>query len=432
VYIEAASENQAESRSDEPFLLCLLGDFSGSSNRPPLSERKTVQVDRDNFDEVLSRCDVSPVPGMRVMELDDFHPDSLYRRLAVFEAFRSLRQRLQNSETFSSAAAEVLGEPPRAVPADPDALLDMLISDTSPAQAPAPETEDDLQRFVRETVRPYLVPRPDPRAPELVAQVDEAAAGVMRAILHAPRFQSLEAAWRTVFSLIRRLDTGPDLKVYLLDLSKDEITTDPAGIAGALARRSPRWSLLAASVAFGASDLEALTRLATIAGSAGASLLGEADVSLPGESPEWAQFRRTAAARRTGLALPRILLRLPYGTATTPCEHFRFEELPPGKPKAGHMLWGSPAPFCAMLIAEGGCPGVVRSVGGLPVYVYREEDDEITALPCAEVEITEDTGQALLDSGIMPVVAVRGTDEVRILRFQSVSDPPVALPGPWS
>ena len=41
-----------------PFVVGVLGDFSGDSSEPlkPLKERKFVQVDRaDNFDEIMAR-----------------------------------------------------------------------------------------------------------------------------------------------------------------------------------------------------------------------------------------------------------------------------------------------------------------------------------------------------------------------------------------
>ena len=46
---------------------------------------------------------------------------------------------------------------------------------------------------------------------------------------------------------------------------------------------------------------------------------------------------------------------------------------------------------------------------------------------CVEIELTEDTAEALMDNGIMPVVGIRHADQVRVLRFQSASDPPKAL-----
>ena len=44
---------------------------------------------------------------IEIGELDDFHPDSLYRKLGIFKALGDLRKRLNNTATFPKAAAEV-------------------------------------------------------------------------------------------------------------------------------------------------------------------------------------------------------------------------------------------------------------------------------------------------------------------------------------
>jgi type VI secretion system protein ImpB len=49
-----------------PFVVGILGDFSGNPTEPlkPLEERKFISIDRDNFDEVMSR--MTPGLNMRV------------------------------------------------------------------------------------------------------------------------------------------------------------------------------------------------------------------------------------------------------------------------------------------------------------------------------------------------------------------------------
>src|ERR1035441_5021544 len=58
---------------ETPFRILLLGEFSGRSS----TSWKPMEVDRDNFEEVLAR--VSPgFSGLRFQQLDDFHPDRIY------------------------------------------------------------------------------------------------------------------------------------------------------------------------------------------------------------------------------------------------------------------------------------------------------------------------------------------------------------------
>jgi predicted component of type VI protein secretion system len=176
--------------------------------------------------------------------------------------------------------------------------------------------------------------------------------------------------------------------------------------------------------------------LGRIARKANAPVLGEADLSLLGAS-EWQAFRRLPEAQWIGLALPRVLLRAPYGKDTEPIDRFPFEEIK-GQPEAKQMLFGNPAIVCAMLLGQSFeqegwrlRPGAVRDVSGLPIYVYDDEGESRT-FPCAEIELKESTAEELLDEGIMPVAAMRNSDSVRVIRFQSAADPVTGLSGRWA
>jgi predicted component of type VI protein secretion system len=126
-------------------------------------------------------------------------------------------------------------------------------------------------------------------------------------------------------------------------------------------------------------------------------------------------------ARSVGLAAPRFLLRLPYGARTDPAERFAFEEMEDG-PVHEHFLWGNPA---LLFLASLEAPGVID---GLPLHVY-ERDGETRAQPCAETLLPSSTVEAMLERGIMPVVALKDRDEIRLARLQSVADPVSSLGG---
>ena len=442
--IEAEPEEDLIAETgDRPFSIALVGDFSGSAERRPLEQRKPAELDRDNFDAILQRTGpVIELPGgaLRIGSIDDFHPDHLFTHLAAFDALRDLRSRLSNPSTAPAAIREILGDPEPAAAAPPPAgsLLDAIVGGGAPASAaPAPaRPADELQEFIRRAVRPYLVQRQDARTPELLRRTDEAAGAILRAILHSRRFQAVESAWRTAFWLIRNLDTGVDLKLWLLDMTKDEFASEPLTVSRIL-RESGPWAVIASLYSFGSSDTGLMTEAARIGRRCGASWLAEAGVSLLDAAAEWMAFRQSSEAAWMGLALPRILLRMPYGKASAPCESLDFEEFT-GKPEGGRMLWGNPAPFCAMLLGQAFeqhgwnmRAGAVREIGGLPVYVYKDDDGDSVAFPCAETALTEDLAEALIDHGLMPVAWTRNTDIVRVLRFTSAAHPAAALQGPW-
>ena len=129
--------------------------------------------------------------------------------------------------------------------------------------------------------------------------------------------------------------------------------------------------------------------------------------------------------------LPRFLLRLPYGMKTDPINAFRFEEHSP-TPKHESLLWGNPAFACAAVVARllqaDDLAPDAGDITGLPAFVFTA-DDEPRLQPCAEVCLAERAVHAVLARGIMPLVSLKDRDVVRLVRLQSLSDPPSPLVG---
>jgi type VI secretion system protein ImpC len=490
--------SQARPVPETPFRLLLLGDFSASGSKQPISSRKPVQVDRDNFDDVLAAFhpelkinlgDEEPAT-LKFSDLDDFHPDRLLERLDMFRKLRNIRARLADPATFADAAAEFgLGgrakpleeaqsTTPQASPLALGSLLDDMIEQTEARAQMRSAAESDLQKFVRRVTEPHLVSAADPRQSEILALIDRALGAQMRALLHVSDFQSLEAAWRAVFLLVRRIDTDEMLKLYLVDLSKDELAADLnssldlrttfayrllAGDAINSVGGEP-WAAIVGDYAFAATraHAELLGRLAKVAHAAGAPFLAAASPALlgcksfsatpnardwtaPADSDSvsaWAALRSLPEASAVGLAIPRFLLRLPYGEQTDPIESFSFEEMPRdpehNEPEHEDYLWGNPAFVCALLLAqsfsESGWdlrPGQRAELGRLPAHIYPHEGSS-ELKPCAEALMTLDTADRIIESGLMPLASVKGQDEVRLLRFQSIAQPLTALVGRWT
>ena len=500
----SAGEESAGAResSETPFRIAILGDFSGRANRgisdsKTIGKRRAVLVDRDNFDEVLSRsgAEIQLPMGdsgslrLRFSDLDDFHPDRVFANLEVFGKLRDLRARLQNPATFQETAKELglRSSDPAAPPTKPVAspvvapsaarlasgsLLDEMIEQTEaqvvtqPPRRPSDEVHDFAQRVVAQ----HLVSTPDPRQPETLAVIDRAVGSLMRAVLHNPDFQALEAIWRASFFLVRQLETGSQLKLYLIDISKQELAADlnstpdlrNTGVYRLLVEESVEtpgaepWAIVVGSYSFGAGDEDAalLSRMAKIAHRARAPFLAEASSHLLGcfslaSSPHprdwnaprnlakgWADLRHQPESEAVGLTLPRFLLRLPYGEKTTPAESFDFEEFP-DLPIHDDYLWGNPAFAVALLLAQsfsesgwGMRPGTAAAIERLPVHIYRR-DGQPESKPCAEVLLTEDAAERMLEEGLMPLVSFKDRDMVRLVRFQSIADPLRPLAGPW-
>jgi len=97
-----------------PFVVGVLGDFSGKPAKPliPLRDRKFVDIDRDNFNKVLSAMaprlafqvddTVTGTPDQRLnVELkfngiDDFSPENVVRQIPILKALLEQRESLKN------------------------------------------------------------------------------------------------------------------------------------------------------------------------------------------------------------------------------------------------------------------------------------------------------------------------------------------------
>jgi type VI secretion system protein ImpB len=96
-----------------PFVVGVLGDFSGQPDQPlpKMKDRKIIEIDRDNFDQVLSgmtprlamRVDnkLSPEGGtmsaeLRFNKLDDFEPDNIVQQVEPLRKLVEGRQRLRD------------------------------------------------------------------------------------------------------------------------------------------------------------------------------------------------------------------------------------------------------------------------------------------------------------------------------------------------
>lgn len=475
-----------------PLRLLLLGDFSGRRQRTdaaPSTAWRPVPVDQETLETVLAR--LAPAvqtaeatfPGEKIQvsfsSLNDFHPDSLLH-LDLFQKLRALRSRLQDPATFQQAAAELRHQalPPDPVqtapsPAgedDPDTLTRLLgqrpAAISSSTQTSTSAESPLLSSFIASIVQPHIVPDPDPQQAQLVSAVDAALGDCMRSFLHDENVQDLEALWCGLSWLLSRLELDAGDQVYLMDVTNPELTADLAGddltsakLFKILEQGGPGtqpWTAIVhlATYGPGQEDISLLGRLGALAAHAGGPLLAAASpellgcrslrttpdqqswTPLPAEAEtRWRELRHSPQASWIGLALPRFLLRLPYGRKGETIDSFPFEELSPGDPHAG-LLWGHPALACAGIIArqhletrqDGQAAEGGLELEDLPAWTY-ERDGQVCLMPCAETLLGQRALHAILDRGLMPLASYPDRNAARLIRLQSIADPPMALSG---
>jgi type VI secretion system protein ImpC len=303
-----------------------------------------------------------------------------------------------------------------------------------------------------------------------LAAADAAIGERMRAVLHHPDFQRLEAAWRGVHFLVTGLELDATLQLHIVDIGKEELRADLQA-AGADLRRSaayrllverqraapdtPPWSVLVGDYHFGpgADDVAMLAALGAIAAQAGAPLLAAGADQLLGcdslaatpdpsdwrapdadSAARWQALRASPGASWLGLALPRLLLRLPYGKQTDRVEHFDFDEYDGAH---ASYLWGNAAFGCALLLGQSFqdnawdlAPGELLDIGALPAHTVRR-DSAAYMQACAETLLSERAADAILRLGLMPMLSFGNRDAVHLARSQSLAAPPQPLSGPW-
>ena len=446
--IEAEEQKTYTPEPETPFRILVLGNFSGATEKS--ANPKPVLIDRDNFDEVMNRA----APSTRIdtpsgsfsvsfRELDDFHPDRLFQQLEIFRSLRHLRDQLGDPAQFQEIAQDLTPASQRSAATAPDPrglvsgnLLENLIEATE-ARGSRHRTADPVLEYARKVVAPYIVPKADPKQSEMIAQVDHSIGEEMRALLGNPALQAVEGAWRALYFLVRNVDTGPQLKIYILDTLKSRLTSKALEDILLQAGGDP-WSLLIANYSFGADDKDPdlLQHMAALSARAGAPLLAAAALDALG-SERWQAVRRMPSAQYVGLALPRFLLRLPYGKDADAPQEFAFEEMPKGS-KHDAYLWGNPAFICGVLIAQSFAEdawemhtGSRQELRGFPVHVYRDNGDS-EMKPCAELWLTQSHVEQLLDEGFIPLISIRGSDSIRVARIQSIAPDAKPLVGRWN
>jgi type VI secretion system protein ImpC len=414
---------------DQPMVLAVLADLGG--RRAP-GTRRLRQVDRDTLDGLMARLGVEvEVPdgdglvSLRLESLEGFHPDQFVPRLP--DLARVLAARGAPEQAMPPAAA-----PPPAVPSGASILETILGGPPQPS--PAREAIQDLARRVAE---PSTVRARASRS----ADADRRLADAVRAVLYAPRFQALEAAWTGLATLVLEAETGESLRVSVLDASRDDA---PLLLAEELATPGvPRPSCILAAYTFGASehDLAVLEQFGAVALAAGAPLIGDASPGLLGlrdarelgdpdvrqriglgPGPDaWRAFRALPAATNVTLCLPRVLLRAPYAPSGGQVTAFAFDEELTGRDHA-RFLWGSAALAYGRVLARGfaaeGWDATLERyavLDGLPVHVWREGGEECV-LPCAEVVMSDQTVARVVEEGVMVAASVRGEDRVMFRR----------------
>ncbi|MCH7868695.1 MAG: type VI secretion system contractile sheath large subunit [Myxococcales bacterium] len=439
--------------------LCVLADFAGSACKP-LAERRFVRVDRDTLDDAIRS--IRPVAllqlpfcrSLRISSFDDFRPDQIAERVPALKALLYARAEVANPAAMrvhleeAGASQEIETNSPNSadIPAtstEPVADEDLLESILTPSTAPTRNSSSSLSSFdnlVRAIVEESAARNDFAREDTRRAAIDDELGRRIRAILHHPKFQSLEASWCAVREIVR---AGKDIPLNLFDLRLDETVEDAEqpdrrdtlvermGWRADPGLLATRFSHMLCAMEINDDDQGQLacSHLSVLAAECSATLLIGVkpalmrDGGLP--SPIWRQQLTQSASNNVMLAHPQILLRLPYGEETDPIDEFRFEELDEEaearlEPERSRYLWGSAALALGIALsswdARGGGFGEITS---LPIHVFRSQDKIRSIGPVAEL-LSEARIKELNDAGFVCLVGIVGGDSARVVGMRSL------------
>jgi type VI secretion system protein ImpC len=327
-----------------------------------------------------------------------------------------------------------------------------------------------MQAFLAEMLAPsHQKDRVDKAAVDaMIAEVDRKLSAQLNEILHAPQFQKLESAWRSLKFTIDRVDFRENVRVELLSVNKDELLEDfedaPEVMKSGMYRQvysneygvfgGKPYGLLCANFDFGPTpqDMQLLSKCAAVAAMAHAPFIANASPqffgegsfqSLPAlkdlkslfEGPQyarWHSFRDSEDARYVGLCLPRFLLRLPYGEKTVAVKAFNFAEDVIGSHE--RYLWGYASNAFATRVADSfakyrWCPNVIGPQAGgaveeLPLHQYEAMGEIQTKVP-TEVLLTERREFELSEEGFIGLVFRKDADNACFFSANSAQKPRV-------
>ncbi|EEB82853.1 type VI secretion system contractile sheath large subunit [Roseobacter sp. GAI101] len=304
----------------------------------------------------------------------------------------------------------------------------------------------------------------------IVAAIDKKLTEQVNLILHHEEFQQLESAWRGLHYLVNNSETDEMLKIRVMNISKKDMHKTLRKYKGTAWDQSPifkkvyeeefgqfggePYGTLVADYHFDHSppDVELLGEMAKIAAAAHAPLITGAnptlfqmdswselanprDLTKIFQTPEyasWRSLRESEDSKYVGLAMPRFLGRLPYGSKTDPVEGFAFEEDTDGTDHSKYG-WVNAAYGMAVNINRsfkeyGWCSRIrgIESGGaveGLPTHTFPSDDGGVDQKCPTEIAISDRRESELAKNGMMPLIHRKNSDIAAFIGAQSLHKP---------
>lgn len=303
----------------------------------------------------------------------------------------------------------------------------------------------------------------------MISAIDRKLTEQVNLVIHNEEFQALESAWRGLQYQVMNTESGTDMKIKVMNVSKDELRKMFASYRGAAWDQSPLfkrvyeaefgqlggqpYSMLLGDYYFSHSptDIQVLDGMAKVASAAHAPFVSGTSHELFGfdswedltkprdlakifDTPEyasWQGLRKKDDSRYIALTMPRVLSRSPYGAKGEPVSEFAFEEDTAGD--HDKYSWMNAAYAMGVRIAaaqkEYGWATRIRgvqsggTVEGLPTAMFPTDDGD-TAVKCpTEIAISDRREGELSALGLIGLIHRKNTDNATFIGAQTLHQP---------
>lgn len=258
--------NGAIEKRELPFIVGIFADLSGDRDPnaavplPDMKERKIVDIDRDNFNEVLRQStprvalakvenvlpggkgDDGKVKALEAPEivfesLADFEPISIVGKVKDLNDIYQQRKTLRDAQARAEVdrvAAQALEDAVSKVEEDGKWSEDAAKPFADGFKTKSPEFVQALGEAFAAHVVPVVTEEGGKgRGAALsidfaVAHIDTTLSAQLSKIMHAPMFKEMEATWRGLFHLVSKTETGTRLKLRVFNATLKELQDDLA------------------------------------------------------------------------------------------------------------------------------------------------------------------------------------------------------------
>lgn len=346
-------------------------------------------------------------------------------------------------------------------------LLDQILNETK--IAPTDDGYDIAKKgvaaFVAELLKPTRgdVPVNGAAVDQMIAEIDRKLSAQVDEILHHEDFRTLESAWGSLKFLVDRTDFRQNVKIEIMNVSKSDLLVDfddsPEIAKSGLYKHiytaeygqfggQPVGAILCNyTFAPGSQDVKLAQYCASVGAMSHSPVIAAASPAMFGvdtfeeipnlkdmtsifEGPKyakWNSFRESEDARYFALAMPRFMLRTPYGPETTPVDAFDYREEADGETE--NYLWGNASFALATRLIDSfakfrWCPNIIGPQSGgavedLPVHTFETMGQLQNKIP-TEVLVSDRKEFELAEQGFIALTMRKGSDNAAFFSANSV------------